>query len=1390
MLRNRAVALILGLIASPLVIALGLGSLQSKSSLNEPFTGRIEILGATEDDFDALKVGLASREQFDRAGILLNPLLYKLKFTLEESESGNNFISITSKDPVREPYLNFLVEMNWANGRLLQEYTVLLDPPLYDSSRQQPQAVAPAPTMPAEAVDVVEVVDVAPSMPASADMMPSGPYMAGREIGPMVETDTLWSIASLNRPDESVSVQQMMLALLRENPGAFIEGNINLLRRGAILRLPEASSIALVSAGEAFEEVLRQHQLWEQYRDLVGAAPAIQPIGATAPAPSTRADQAAQAYMAGREIGPMVETDTLWSIASLNRPDDSVSVQQMMLALLRENPGAFIEGNINLLRRGAILRLPEASSIALVSAGEAFEEVLRQHQLWEQYRDLVGAAPAIQPIGATAPAPSTRADQAAQAATAARLELIAPEGADGGGAPGSAAGGGSDLLREEIDARSQDNAELGGKLLEAEEIIDLLQRQVNIKDDELAALQARLAELGIEHGDIDVVDVDDATVIEPTADAMQDSSLTDEDMDPMDDEAVPTVDEFADDDDVDVASDEVASDETIEATDEFETGDDDAGVDEVTGYDDTATTPERGFPDSLIPVQIAGLVPGGALTVLAIIAVVILGLFAAIISFLMRSRGADRAEKSPKPTVAAVTAAVTDDDSEDPTTTAVPLDDDESEALTDIEKAGADDSFDPNATVEAAADDAEAPTEIPAVTSAPAEAVEEEDPLEEMNVYLAYERFDQAEELCTRVIGEYPDRHEYKLRRLEVYYSSNDRAAYESAARNLFDAVGEADPLWDSALAMWSEMSPDRALFEEGGDAESEPVQQDAATAFVDITGDADAAQAGEDTVTHAPGGDAALDFDLAATDDDGVLDLTAAADDLVETDSAAAEDEILDLTAADDDGGMLDLTADSDAGGVLDISVDEGSDDVLDLADDDGQVLDLTAGDEGDLDISGGDDVLDLTDGGEIDLLDVTSGGSSEAGTGGGLLDVGDTNNDTDLLDVTKTGDISSFDDGDLLNVTSPGLNVADEMAAGEGLADLDGGDDLQITDIADDMEGAALDFDISETVATAFDDDVEPGASVPADDSDEILDLTGGDASDQNDSDDELLDFDIGELGEAAADVDSEASTMVDDGNLEVDQDSVPTVDPDSALATGDDGGVVEDGLDFDITMDSEDSNSGVDIVENEDGEGRLEITMSSPDEDPIDGEISLQGSDLDEISLDTAGDEDFDFALDGTSEMDSIAADDTLDMGSVDVSGDGELDIGSDSSLDELTEQLDGAIDDAALDDLEIEGLELDSDGGSAGEHLQTVAIDGADGFEIEDEDEDDKTIVMPRSDDVERQSDADEADTKLNLAKAYIEIGDADGARSILDEVAVEGNEMQQAEAQALLSQLSG
>ncbi|MGE0486136.1 MAG: FimV/HubP family polar landmark protein [Gammaproteobacteria bacterium] len=1239
MLRNRAVALILGCTVSTLTFALGLGPLQSSSHLNEPFAGRIEILGATPEDFDAIKISLASIEQFERAGIDLTPVLYNLRFTVDDSGDGA-FIAVTSKDSIREPYLNFLLEVNWLKGRLVREYTVLLDPPLYDADRRR--MATPAPTLAATPAPSAAIVPSA--TPLSRQATTAGDYVAGTVVGPVGATDTLWSIASAHRPDESVTVQQMMLALLRANPEAFGESNVNLLRRGAVLRLPERGELAAVPAREAFAEVLRQHQLWETYRGQVASAPATQPVGA--------------------------------------------------------------------------------------------------------------------------PAGGRAADSAERAVDGSRLELVAPGGADGGGAPGSASGGtGSDLLREEIDARSQQNADLEGKLVELEEIVDILQRQVNIKDEELAALQARLAELGIEHGDIAALSGDNTAVDEP-ADTATDSGVDTTATDATEGGEIATATDAEA-----MAAEDVSDTEATDTSDEEAVDDGGAESVEESVPDDeiemaagatppvTQTPAARGFPANLVPEHIAAMVPGGSLTVLGGAAALILGLFVAIVVALSRRRGAGKAPPEDAE-VAARTATVTAATAA--AASVVEEDEEGSEAPTELgAETESPTEFDPSATIEAEADDA-AVTDVPAaaVTELPTRE-DEEDPLEEINVYLAYERFDQAEELVKRVIEQYPDRHEYKLRLLEVYYSANDRSAYETAARQLHEAVGEDDTLWPSAVAMWTEMSPERELFAAGGDSEASSAPQEVKS-FVDITGDTiGETEVGADTVAHAPGGDDdGLDFDLGADDgdaDEAVLDLTASAGDDAVLDitsggdepdegtfdvsnAAAGDDDVLDVSGGGADDGVLDLTdaEDVDDGAMLDITA--AAEDILDLtgsSDDD--VLDLTGSGDTGAELGADDGVLDIT-AGEADMLEIGSN------TAGGVFDL-DSLEDThvagsDLLDVTRTGDISSVEDDDLLNVTSPGMRAQEEPPA------LDD-DALEIEDLsAGDTGDVGLDFDISESVAPAFDTDGGDEG---------ILDLTGA----GSDGGEELIDFDIGGLAQDDGDqalptLDTEGETMVDADN--------DTLDMGAAL-TAESG---SDGLDFDLGVGSTEEvgdDSSVDalsIEESEDDDGRLEITLSSLDAPSTDGELSLQGDELDALALDAPDAGEFDIALDGTVDMDSIAGADTIDMGSL--------------SLDR-----DDAKDEPGLDVLEIgEGNEES--------HLDTMALELEEPMDLEVEDE--RTVVMPLDRDVERQSDSDEADTKLNLAKAYIELGDAEGARSILDEVVNDGNEAQKAEARALLGQLSG
>ena len=1204
MLRNRAVAFLLCCLASRLVFALGLGPLEATSALNEPFKGRIEVLGAKAEDFDTLTVALAGEDQFRRAGIDRVPALFNLRFSVADTTDGKDYISITSREPIREPFLNFLLEMNWGNGRLLREYTVLLDPPLYDPNRRQAAA------------------------------------------------------SPVSRAPAPVSSR-------------------------AVMTPPMSASMPRAAAASA--------------------------------APAARS--------ASGEIGPVGAGDTLWSLASAYRPDDSVSIQQMMLAILRQNPDAFRDGNVNMLRRGAVLHVPDDAAIHSISARDAAAEIRHQHQLWQEYRQQVAAAPAAQPLGTPprAAAPATAAAPAAVDGDA-HLELVAPGGSAAGaarGKPGTAgaegaAPGDAKLVRDEqLDSTKQQTGDLKDRLSEAEEIINILQRQVNIKDQELAALQARLAELGIKQGDLGAAAATEAT----TATGAQPATPSDAAVTPAPSDAVatqaaetPTAGAPATSEpeiDIDTGKTSGPAAATSEAVAP-------AGPEPEIEVEAPAAS-ERGFPASLVPQAIADMIPGGALGVLGIAVLLLLAIGAAVARGLTKS-----SDDVAKPIAVPVRAAAATVGSEDVTQTGptvAQFDDDRTAAPTVFDPLATTPSlpaFDPNATVEASA--AEATVQ---------QAAPESDPLEEVNVYLAYERFDQAEELVKRVIAQYPDRHEYKLRLLEVYYSSNDRMAYENAARGLHDAVGANHPLWASALAMWSEMSPDRALFAEGAGLDATLLPASAATAFVDITGDSDT-HAGESTITQVPGS-STLDFDLVgeATDSgaEGVLDLT-----------ADGEGEVLDLTASADSadfGSVLDLTASED-----DASFDIASSGVFDLTEGVGgnnELLDITGGDDG----AKGEDLLDITGGGETselsdNFLDLSGGGS-------------------DLLDVTKTGDVSMVDDLDLLNVTASGLNSA---APSDG-ASLDTSTlEAELDSTQEKPALAAAAFDISDTVAPAF----KAAADVDGEADDDILDITGGALAAATDD----LEFDIGGLD------------IEDHPTVEMELPAVARVsglDLDLTAGSND-----ASDLDFDIAAGEDELAGAFDISESEGAEGDLEITMGS--NQLFDGELSLKGAGLDAIALDGESDDELgelDFSLEGTTDMDSISAEDTLDMSNA---------ISARNSLAGTSD------DDVSLDDLT---LELDTAIGSSAsgnpDHLETLALDALD---IESDDMPDlgasQTIVMPVDHTIERQSAADEADTKLNLAKAYIELGDNEGARSILDEVATDGTAAQQTEAKTLLSRL--
>lgn len=259
--------------------ALGLGEIELDSALNERFDGEIEVLDSRGLDTSEILVSLGSAEDFRRVGVERFFYLTDLRFEVENS-SGGAVIKVTSSQPITEPYLNFLVEVLWPSGRMLKEYTVLLDPPTF--SQAPAAAVAPPTREVAGSTGAGRVPQSSTAgtsgtrvrVPATGSSAPTRTGQAADgKYGATDRNDTLWQIAEQTRPSSSISVQQYMLAIQRMNPEAFISNNINYLKAGYTLDLPSESEARSLSIAEASGEVAQQTREWRDLR--AGRIPSV-----------------------------------------------------------------------------------------------------------------------------------------------------------------------------------------------------------------------------------------------------------------------------------------------------------------------------------------------------------------------------------------------------------------------------------------------------------------------------------------------------------------------------------------------------------------------------------------------------------------------------------------------------------------------------------------------------------------------------------------------------------------------------------------------------------------------------------------------------------------------------------------------------------------------------------------------------------------------------------------------------------------------------------------------------------------------------------------------------------------------------------------------------------
>jgi pilus assembly protein FimV len=735
----------------------------------------------------------------------------------------------------------------------------------------------------------------------------------------------------------------------------------------------------------------------------------------------------------------------------------------MMLALVRKNPEAFIQENINGVKRGYILRVPDRDEALQVNRQQALSQAREHAALWREYtRSASSATPASAMEAEPAPADSSSAAKA----DSGQLSIVGASEEAGSEHAGSAQAPGSELerlqqelayAREQLESERIEKETLRSRLNELEQKV---QSVINMDDAQLAELQQSLQQ--------------DATAEAPAEELATDDTAVDE----LAEEAVETAEvaaEMAEDavEDMAEATDELATDEATEGT-EAELTDEvlftdelaeqpvveesadtqqqmDAAIDTV--EPETAIEPPpfaqkqpKSFIDSLLSDQkMLAIVGGGLAFVLLLLALLLKR---------MRGRKADTETAGDSADKLDIDDA-TMQDMEATTEMMAPgyekteaMDDTQIDAPT-MEEEPVDDSV-------FSLDEAEQP----------AAAADQDDVLAEADVYLAYGIYQQAEDLLKKAIDQDPERDDYRMKLLEVHYAAKDAHAFEQLAQEAHSRKGNDSNYWGRVAAMGAELVPGSALFAAAGDAMPDfdadaVIPEKPATTDFELEADEQAPDT-DTTELELP------DSDESATDQADELDL---ASDLAEFENEAA-------TEAETPAAETDVSSE------LEFDLGELSEQ------DDSQSADETLSAEDELDLEDEDFSLDFD---AADLgFEEPEDDSAEAETESAAVGAEDELNLDEDLDLSVALDESSeseasaesTDETDLdselsfdaseLNLDEDSSTADDEISLdmdAEALepdtAELDLDDSLELTDDSGVAEIAAEgdeDFDISE--------------------------------------------------------------------------------------------------------------------------------------------------------------------------------------------------------------------------------------------------------------------------------------------------------------------------------------
>ncbi|MDB9948685.1 hypothetical protein OAD32_02020 [Porticoccaceae bacterium] len=356
-------------VATPSAFAVGLGEITVKSALNEPLAATIQIINSSDLQDNQFLVSLASAEAFERAGVSRDFFLSRLQFSIDRDRANQRIVKIITDQPVVEPYLDFLVQLQWPEGRVMRSYTMLLDLPIYREDQSATIEVSPPVTL--KSLEASNPVAQSSLPEAGA---PDRVALTGDQHQ-VILGDTLWNVAERLRP-QGATVLQTMDSLYLQNANAFSDGDANRLMKGAVLRLPSldeireeagdmvASQIGLVAPAEQDTAVSMDADIEIIYADEYG-------VGSDEELALGEATEARLELVSASDdsinLGSSLDTA---AISSGSEPVDSVQQLSSELAVANDEVNKFQLENTELRQRLALLEAQVTTMAELVEQAQ------------------------------------------------------------------------------------------------------------------------------------------------------------------------------------------------------------------------------------------------------------------------------------------------------------------------------------------------------------------------------------------------------------------------------------------------------------------------------------------------------------------------------------------------------------------------------------------------------------------------------------------------------------------------------------------------------------------------------------------------------------------------------------------------------------------------------------------------------------------------------------------------------------------------------------------------------------------------------------------------------------------------------------------------------------